>query len=186
MCCGLAIADICPTGVYPAIKVKKCSMCAAGYECHKNYCCPQKEVACAQPVPSDEPTVDGEGGVVRYYYDSETNTCHSFNYQSSRRPPTLSTAQNHFANHESCIETCVQNPIMDMELQCPHPYVNPIDHPQMCIATSTLKSCSNDESCLKTKSGALVCCQHPPSFNILMSNLCGPNYAPTLNRSGNP
>ncbi|CAI2349776.1 unnamed protein product [Caenorhabditis sp. 36 PRJEB53466] len=186
ICCGLDITEICPTKVYPAIKVKKCSLCAVGYECHKNYCCPQKEVACAQPIPFDFSSGNSEDdpqNPTRYYYDSETNTCHSFTYIPQRKL-TDSQAQNHFADHESCIDMCVQSAISEEELQCPHPYVNPVDHPQMCI--TSLKSCADSETCLKTMSGSFVCCQHPPSFQMLMNNLCGASYVPTLNKSGNP
>ncbi|CAB63320.3 BPTI/Kunitz inhibitor domain-containing protein [Caenorhabditis elegans] len=180
ICCGLEIQDICPTRVYPSIRVQKCSMCGAGYECHKNYCCPQKEVACAQPIPELEE--ESDDSLLRYYYDSETNTCHSFNFYRKGNAHGA-TAQNHFADHTACIEMCVHSSIE--HLQCPHPYLNPLDHPQMCI--TSLKSCSDSETCLKTTSGGnFVCCQHPPSFQTLMNNLCGANYQPTLNKSGNP
>ncbi|EFO86724.1 hypothetical protein CRE_04847 [Caenorhabditis remanei] len=183
ICCGLDINEICPTRVYPAIRVQKCSMCAIGYECHKNYCCPQKEVACSQPIPELNNDKDSDESIIRYYYDSETNTCHSFNYL--RIIGQSSTAQNHFSDHSSCIDMCVQSQISEEDLQCPHPYVNPLDHPQMCI--TSLKSCSDSETCLKTTTGKnYVCCQHPPSFQMLMNNLCGASYQPTLNKSGNP
>lgn len=187
VCCGLDISDICPTKVYPAMRVSTCSLCGRGYECHKNYCCPQKEVACAQPIPTAPSEALGSPGVVlRYYYDSETNTCHSFEYSGPAQNPAQSpgSAQNHFWDHESCIEMCVYSQAANKELQCPHPYINPPDHPQMC--TTALKSCSDSETCLKTTSGAFVCCQNPPSFQTLMSNLCGASYVPILNKSGNP
>uniref|UniRef100_A0A1I7TM29 BPTI/Kunitz inhibitor domain-containing protein n=1 Tax=Caenorhabditis tropicalis TaxID=1561998 RepID=A0A1I7TM29_9PELO len=149
VCCGLDITEICPTRVYPAIRVQKCSMCAVGYECHKNYCCPQKEVACAQPIPELNNEEESEDSIVRFYYDSETNTCHSFNYRKG--DAQSSTAQNHFSDHSSCIEMCVHSPINEEDLECPHPYINPLDHPQMCI--TSLKSCSDSETCLKTTTG---------------------------------
>ncbi|CAI5445734.1 unnamed protein product [Caenorhabditis angaria] len=184
ICCGFDMQDICPTRVFPTIRVQKCAHCGVGYECHRNYCCPQKDLVCSSPPPQQ---IDSQNNpkiptVSRYFYDSETNTCHSFEYLPANGIRS-DQPQNHFYDHESCIEMCVYSSAFEDETMCPAPYSNPIDHPQLCVPNR--KSCADTEACIKTASDAYVCCKRPKSFKIIMHNLCGPNFLPFLDKSGN-
>ncbi|CAB3401708.1 unnamed protein product [Caenorhabditis bovis] len=174
VCCGVDDPfTICASGVLPTSRVKKCAMCAPEHTCHRNYCCPANDLVCSLPPPHP---INDNSGKLRYFFDSETNTCRSFVIDEAAPPP-----QNAFSDHSACIRACVYEPSSRLADDCPLPYTNPDDHPQYCVIHR--KSCDDNETCVLSRAGgAYVCCRKPPTKNLV----CGDNYLPQLDRNGAP
>uniref|UniRef100_A0A8R1XSH2 Uncharacterized protein n=1 Tax=Onchocerca volvulus TaxID=6282 RepID=A0A8R1XSH2_ONCVO len=147
----------CPAGKSSNNDAVECSEklpCRAGYFCvtngNKNYCCPSHEKVCTLPREIGNCwNQKSKLSVTRYYFDTKTGTCRSFNYSG------CGGNDNNFLTLEQCHGFCLAQ-------QCETGIAYRTDAINAACSPYMPKTCPKHFTCREPLFGPVsICCPNP-------------------------
>lgn len=144
------------------------SNCPPNYECYFDGnlwgCCPTKSYTCS--LTQDNGVQCGAGTTFKYYYNTQTQACDSFQYNG------CDGNSNNFASREGCEEYCGVG-------GCPHGGLPMRDHTGQLMVCTSQEVCPSSHECTTvfvSSNSINRCCPtkaHVCSLPPLQGTLCG-------------
>uniref|UniRef100_A0A915PH98 BPTI/Kunitz inhibitor domain-containing protein n=1 Tax=Setaria digitata TaxID=48799 RepID=A0A915PH98_9BILA len=160
ICCSetnSATKNLCPVGKALNDRIVQCSgqsTCPTGYFCvtngNENYCCPSHEKVCSLPHEIGNCFESkSKLSIMRYYFDTKTGTCRSFNYSG------CGGNDNNFLTLDQCHAFCLAQ-------QCEIGIAYRMDALNAACSPYMSNTCPKQFTCHEPLFGPVsICCPNP-------------------------